>query len=294
MLWHKTIGKGPNLVLLHGWGFSSDIFQNLIEKYKKSYCITVIDLPGHGRSDDVDGGLESWCEELIQFIPNKSILLGWSLGGLLSIYIATRIQLEHLILVAATPSLVNHENRKIGINSEIFHQFAINLKNDSTKILKRFVSLQSKDKSQILELYAAIQKYPATDKALNIGLDILLNSDLQELFKKINIPKSVILGSLDTLVPDEIEDWYKDNKTQSYLLRSGHLPFLDKTFKLPQERVLSNSVSRAIRMLFWYNLFILFFRAIYECISWCYYGLKVRLAYNEERHRYVGRIWRTL
>ena len=149
MLWHKTIGKGPNLVLLHGWGFSSDIFQNLIEKYKKSYCITVIDLPGHGRSDDVDGGLESWCEELIQFIPNKSILLGWSLGGLLSIYIATRIQLEHLILVAATPSLVNHENWKFGINSEIFHQFAINLKNDNTKTLKRFVGLQSKDKSQI-------------------------------------------------------------------------------------------------------------------------------------------------
>jgi len=64
----------------------------------------------------------------------------------------------------------------------------------------------------------------------------LLNSDLQELFKKINIPKSVVLGSLDTLVPDEIEDWYKDNKTQTYLLRSGHLPFLDKTFKLPSRK----------------------------------------------------------
>jgi len=233
MLWHKTIGKGPNLVLLHGWGFSSDIFQSLIEKYKKSYCITIIDLPGHGRSDDVDGGLESWCEELIQFIPKKSILLGWSLGGLLSIYIATRIQLEHLILVAATPSLVNHENWRLGINSEIFHQFAINLKNDSTKTLKRFVGLQSKDKSQILEIYEAIQKYPTTDKALNIGLDILINSDLQELYKKINIPKSVVLGSLDTIVPVEIEDWYKNNKTQTFLLRTGHLPFLDKTFKLP-------------------------------------------------------------
>ena len=236
MLWHKTIGKGPNLVLLHGWGFSSDIFQKLIEKYKKSYCITVIDLPGHGRSDDVDGGLESWCEELIQFIPKKSILLGWSLGGLLSIYITTRIQLEHLILVAATPCLVNDESWKFGINSEIFHQFAINLKKDNAKTLKRFVSLQSKDKSQILEIYEAIQKYPTTDKALNIGLDILINSDLQELYKKINIPKSVVLGSLDTIVPVEIEDWYIENKTQTYLLRSGHLPFLDKTFKLPSTK----------------------------------------------------------
>jgi len=151
----------------------------------------------------------------------------------LSIYIATRIQLEHLILVAATPSLVSHENWKFGINSEIFNQFAISLNNDNTKTLKRFVGLQSKDKSQILEIYEAIQKHPATDKALNIGLDILLNSDLQELYKKINIPKSVVLGSLDTLVPDEIEGWYKDNKTRTYLLRSGHLPFLDKTFKLP-------------------------------------------------------------
>ncbi len=236
MLWHKTIGKGPNLVLLHGWGFSSDIFQNLIEKYQKSYCITAIDLPGHGRSDDIEGGLESWCEELIQFIPKKSILLGWSLGGLLSIYIATKIQLEHLILVAATPSLVNHENWKFGINSEIFQQFAINLKNDNAKTLKRFVGLQSKDRSQILEIYEAIQKYPTTDKALNIGLDILINSDLQELYKKINIPRSVVLGSLDTIVPVEIKDWYKNNKTQTFLLHTGHLPFLDKTFKLPSTK----------------------------------------------------------
>ena len=135
--------------------------------------------------------------------------------------------------MAATPSFVNHENWKFGINSEIFHQFAINLKNDNTKTLKRFVSLQSKDKSQILEIYEAIKKYPTTDKALNIGLDILLTSDLRELYKKINVPKSVVLGSLDTLIPSEIEDWYKDNKSQTYLLRSGHLPFLDKTFKLP-------------------------------------------------------------
>ena len=34
MLWHKTIGEGPDLVILHGWAFNSDIFQSLVEKYK--------------------------------------------------------------------------------------------------------------------------------------------------------------------------------------------------------------------------------------------------------------------
>ena len=60
MLWHKTIGNGPSLVLLHGWAFNSDIFQSLVDKYKTNYRITVIDLPGHGRSNDVDGNIESW------------------------------------------------------------------------------------------------------------------------------------------------------------------------------------------------------------------------------------------
>jgi len=66
MLWHKTTGNGPNLVILHGWGYSSDILQGLVEKNKANYRITVIDLPGHGRSEDVDGDIESWGDELIK------------------------------------------------------------------------------------------------------------------------------------------------------------------------------------------------------------------------------------
>ena len=232
MLWHKTVGDGPSLVLLHGWAFNSDIFQSLIDKYKANYRITVIDLPGHGRSRDIDGNIESWCNELTKIIPEQSILLGWSLGGLLSTYIASQIEIRKLILVAATPCLVNNENWNYGISSEVFDQFAINLKNDSTKSLKRFVSLQSKDKSQLQELYKSIQKYPASHSALNTGLEIIINSDLRDIYKDIEVPKTTILGSLDTLVPVKIKEWYESVGSQTSIIRSGHLPFIDKDFKL--------------------------------------------------------------
>ena len=232
MLWHKTIGDGPSLVLLHGWAFNSDIFQSLIDKYKANYRITVIDLPGHGRSRDIDGNIESWCNELTKIIPEQSILLGWSLGGLLSTYIASQIEISKLILVAATPCLINNENWNYGISSEVFDQFAINLKNDSTKSLKRFVSLQSKDKSQLQELYKSIQKYPASHSALNTGLEIIINSDLRDIYKDIEVPKTTILGSLDTLVPVKIKEWYEAVGSQTSIIRSGHLPFIDKDFKL--------------------------------------------------------------
>ena len=108
------------------------------------------------------------------------------------------------------------------------------MKTDGTKSLKRFVSLQSRDKSQIKELYKSIQKYPATDNALNNGLNILINSDLQDLYKEIKIPKTAILGSLDTLVPVKIKDWYKENGTKtSIYYAQGTCLLLDNTFKLP-------------------------------------------------------------
>ena len=232
MLWHKTIGNGPSLVLLHGWAFNSDIFQSLVDKYKTNYRITVIDLPGHGRSNDVDGNIESWCNELIKLIPEQSILLGWSLGGLLSTYIASQIEISKLILVAASPCLINNENWHYGINIEVFNQFAINLKNDSTKSLKRFVSLQSKDKSQLQELYKSIQKYPASNNALNNGLEIIINSDLRNIYKDITVSKTTILGSLDTLIPVKIQQWYEAVGSQTSIIHSGHLPFIDKDFKL--------------------------------------------------------------
>ena len=232
MLWHKTIGNGPSLVLLHGWAFNSDIFQSLIDKYKENYRITVIDLPGHGRSNDIDGNIENWCDELIKLIPEQSILLGWSLGGLLSTYIASQIEISKLTLVAASPCLINNKNWHYGINIEVFNQFAINLKNDSTKSLKRFVSLQSKDKSQLQELYKSIQKYPASNNALNNGLEIIINSDLRDIYKDIAVPKTTILGSLDTLVPVKIKEWYETVGSQTFIIHSGHLPFIGKDFKL--------------------------------------------------------------
>ena len=97
----------------------------------------------------------------------------------------------------------------------------------------RFVSLQSKKKSQVQELHKAIQRFPASRSALKYGLNIILDSDLQDEYKKITIPKTVILGSLDSLIPISIKNWYEKNSTQIYELHCGHLPFLDESFKLP-------------------------------------------------------------
>ncbi|TEU24865.1 MAG: alpha/beta fold hydrolase [Gammaproteobacteria bacterium] len=230
MLYSSTTGTGQDLVLLHGWGFNSDLFNELVEKYKDQYRITKIDLPGHGRSDDVSGGLDEWCNEIIKILPNNPTLLGWSLGGLLAIKIASKIKISKLILVASSPKFVRSKDWSYGINADNFQQFSDALQLNLSKGLKRFVSLQTQDKNQLKALNQSIDKFPATTTALNQGLEILLNTDLIAEFNALKTPIEIILGKRDTLIPVEISEWYQQQTPT--ILNTGHLPFIHQDFEL--------------------------------------------------------------
>ncbi|MBE8189524.1 MAG: alpha/beta fold hydrolase [Candidatus Thioglobus sp.] len=232
MLYSQTSGSGEDLVLLHGWGFSADLFADLVAKYQHKYRLTVIDLPGHGRSDEVAGGAENWCAEIINNLPTNPILLGWSLGGLLAISIARQLPLKGLILVACSPNFIQNKHWNFGIPADNFRQFNTNLKADFSKGLRRFVSLQSNNKKQIKALNQSISRFPASTQALNQGLEILLNTNLLDEFQQLKIPIKVILGENDTLVPSQISAWYKACGVDVKILKTGHLPFLDENFQL--------------------------------------------------------------
>jgi len=232
MLYSSTTGAGKDLVLLHGWGFNSDLFNNLINLYQDQYRITKIDLPGHGRSADIAGGIDNWCHEIIKILPENPILLGWSLGGLLAIHIATQIKISRLILVASSPNFVQNNNWEFGIDADHFRQFSNTLEFNLSKGLKRFVSLQTKDKVQIKSLNQSIDVLPASKNALNQGLKILLNTDLTQQFLALNIDKKIILGDKDTLVPSTIAHWYQQQSIDTIVLNTGHMPFLHSDFKL--------------------------------------------------------------
>lgn len=231
MLYSYAVGTGQDLVMLHGWALNSDCFQDVVKQYKTQYRITVIDLPGHGRSDVVAGGIDTWCGEIIKILPeNPPILLGWSLGGLLAINIAQKIKLSKLILLASTPKFVKDSSWHYGVNAINFKLFSNTLKINLSKGLKRFISLQTNNKAQIKSLHHTIDALPANFDALNQGLDILLNTDLREQLKQLTIPVHAILGGSDVLIPVDIVEWYMQQNISTAVVDTGHLPFLHQDF----------------------------------------------------------------
>lgn len=230
MLYKRTFGAGADLVLLHGWGFSGELFAELVQKYQHLYQISLIDLPGHGKSPTVSGGLQQWADAVIEVLPENPILLGWSLGGLLAIDIADRITVSSVILVASSPKFVQTDDWIYGIPAAHFAQFSQHLNRDLSKGIKRFVSLQTKNKTKLAELNRAIEKYPADIHSLNQGLEILLNTDLTTELKRLNAPVKVILGEFDTFVPIKIRQWYQRYQIKTVTMKTGHLPFIEAEF----------------------------------------------------------------
>lgn len=75
LVYHESFGsvENPALVLLHGWGMSSTIWTPLLPALTQSFYVTVIDLPGLGRSTSTDDiTLESMAAKVAALIEQPA------------------------------------------------------------------------------------------------------------------------------------------------------------------------------------------------------------------------------
>lgn len=90
-LHRTTVGSGPPVVLLHGMGDDSSVWDETAAELAGDFACTAVDLPGHGRSPAPDDPaayereavLEALDEVLEQTGP--ALLVGHSLGGYLAL-----------------------------------------------------------------------------------------------------------------------------------------------------------------------------------------------------------------
>jgi pimeloyl-ACP methyl ester carboxylesterase len=93
-------GEGPPLVLLHGFSDSADTWRPLLERFARSGRRAVaIDLPGFGAAHDARPGavfpqfeavVVSAAERVSSGTDERAVLVGNSMGGLISLYVANR------------------------------------------------------------------------------------------------------------------------------------------------------------------------------------------------------------
>ena len=249
------------LVLLHGWGLNSSVFDALIPELLPHYHVMVIDLPGMGRSPIHNG--DYTLEYLTQSVQSvvKDLghfhLLGWSLGGLVALFVANQLpsQVLSCAVVATNLSFVQRDQWP-GVKAHSFAHFQGLLSEDARGCLVRFLALQSKGSKEQRRLIEYLKErvflygLPAP-KALESGLGILSNCDLRDLIGELPMPLWFGFGCHDELVPIELASALPQRaalRPTSQIVtfsQSAHLPFVTQSADFAMEwRNFLKSVSR--------------------------------------------------
>lgn len=224
------------LVLLHGWGLNHQVWSQLKLALPPEMEIHTPDLPGFGLSScPAAYDMDSVLAQLAAQIPEQSTVIGWSLGGLLAIALASRYpnKVKKLGLIASSPCFMAKENWP-GMESRVMQQFADQLQQDLALTVERFLAIQAMGSStarqDIKLLKQAVLSLPLPSAvALQGGLELLATLDLRQEFASLCQPVFVILGRLDSLVPAAIAPLMKNLRPDlqiEILQKASHAPFI--------------------------------------------------------------------
>lgn len=203
-------GEGLPLVFIHGWGVNAGIWQPTVDLLAKKFEVITFDLPGFSENNHIDLTRYTVAEiaKLVADIIEKpSVIIGWSLGGLVATELALNFsnKVVALVTIASTPFFVENENWS-GIKPEVLKSFHQQLLLNPKKTIKSFLRIQAmgspyvrQDIKLISDLVMA--KPMANQEVLDKSLSLLENEDYRQQLPNISQPFLRLYGRLDTLVP---------------------------------------------------------------------------------------------
>ncbi len=248
LTWYE-VGQGHPLVLLHGWAMSAAVFSEIATLLSSDFRLLIPDLPGHGESSpSLQNDLAGIAADLGAWIAateNTPVtLIGWSLGGMLSLEIArqNKLPVANLVLVGTTPRFTQSENWALGLPSVQVRALARNLERRFEATLADFFSLAfageeiSKERLRTIRTFA-VRQSPLPDHGAAMGLlNMLASQDQRAVLSEIHQPALVIHGDLDQIAPVAAGRLLAEMLPQgrfSEFPGVGHGPFLSQ----PQETV---------------------------------------------------------
>lgn len=240
-------GKSKYIALIHGWGFSSVVFEDVAKGLANEVNVILVDMPGYGINESlgVDSfDYEGFISDLHAVLPRDCYILGWSLGGMIALDYATRFptEIRGLITVCSSPRFIDDVDKKNcnlkiwkGMPERTLKAFNRLLKpTNKDQICEKFLALQAMGSKSIRKDIRSLRKTLKSQKnatyvSLVAGLKLLCELDLRPSAKWLCVPSLHLLGKYDRLVSSEnvAEFWYNHKMAEVRIFsNTSHNPFL--------------------------------------------------------------------
>lgn len=227
----KTAGEGIPVLILHGWGGSSNSWKKIQENLAyRGYKAICPDLPGFGKSQAPKEAWSvsdymGWVIELTNYLElNEFHLIAHSFGGRIAVKLANKYPEKIKSLILCSPAGIKTKidakdgaiKALAGFGNSIF----------DSKYLKDFKS----SARNFFYLFLKRRDYTKAKGMMRETMKKVLEENLFDYLEKINKKTLIVWGERDKLVPIRQAHIFKQkikNSELAILPKMGHSPHLE-------------------------------------------------------------------
>lgn len=226
-----------SVVLIHGWAADSRVWQPLAGKLHDRYRILAVDLPGFGESNHGNWDQEAVLNALIGALPQRCVLVGWSLGGMLATLLASRWpeRIAGLVTIATNACYVARPDWPDAMPESTFDTFSAAFTDDVSLCLRRFAALQAHGDSEaraVTRWLREKQWLPDEQQAAQWqdSLGLLKALDIRAVLESLPQASLHLFGAGDSLVPAAAADDFPAGPMRRVRVLDGcgHIPQLSR------------------------------------------------------------------
>ncbi|WP_304334021.1 pimeloyl-ACP methyl ester esterase BioH [Conchiformibius steedae] len=226
----------PSLCLIHGWAANGRIFDELTRHLPDTWQHHAPHLAGHGGTAPMRPhfSVSAAADQIAATLDAPVHLFGWSLGGLVSLFLAAQHphKVKSLTLCSTFARFDAAPDYPEGVQQSVLDKMLTLFQQDYPKHMKQFLQLQllhTPEREQILANVLPDMLRHGTPQALDDALAAVRRADARAFLPRIRMPVLLLWGGRDNVTPPRMGDYLLRHLPDARLhtiARAAHAPFL--------------------------------------------------------------------
>jgi pimeloyl-ACP methyl ester carboxylesterase len=237
-IFYRSIGEGKPVILIHGFGEDSSIWNGAVEYLRHQFHFFIPDLPGSGKSEAIDDmTMEGMAEVMYALIKEEDLdacpVIGHSMGGYIALALVDKYP-KHVSALGLSHSsaYADSEEKKATRRKGIaFIQEHGGFEFLKTVIPNLFSPVSKEEMPEKIAEFTEQQRNFLPGPLVSYYEGMIQRPDRTHIFQQPGLPVLFIMGKYDKAVPmeDSLKQSHMPEKAYIHILqKSGHMGMIEE------------------------------------------------------------------